>query len=280
MLFYCGIDLHAKESVLCIIDTQDKIHFRDKVPNQINHILEVLDSFTSKPKVALEATLNWYWLVDGLQEAGFEVKLAHPFGLQVIKKAKVKTFVSFNYRRVPAVALAQNMVTSGKLGEIRHVRASYLQDWAGDDVPLTRTNLDREEIDSKGSLPFDPVAEGEAARLVVINTCSATISTPMVERDIDDLVEAIIRMMNGPDDFVGPVNIGNPGEFTFTRSGPTDSALFVNFTVGGDADIDAVADCAAARVLTFRSKTRLSIGRVQSARRRSGPCAGSGTAPR
>lgn len=30
----------------------------------------------------------------------------------------------------------------------------------------------------------------------------------------DDLVEGIIRMMNGPDDFVGPVNIGNPGEFT------------------------------------------------------------------
>jgi transposase len=91
MLFYCGIDLHAKESVLCIIDTQDTIHFRKKVSNQINHILEVLDSFTPKPKVALEATLNWYWLVDGLQEAGFEVKLAHPFGLQVIKKAKVKT---------------------------------------------------------------------------------------------------------------------------------------------------------------------------------------------
>jgi UDP-glucuronate decarboxylase len=30
----------------------------------------------------------------------------------------------------------------------------------------------------------------------------------------DDLVEAIIRMMNAPDDFVGPVNIGNPVEFT------------------------------------------------------------------
>ncbi|MCA9239347.1 MAG: GDP-mannose 4,6-dehydratase, partial [Planctomycetales bacterium] len=30
----------------------------------------------------------------------------------------------------------------------------------------------------------------------------------------DDLVEGIIRMMNGPDEFVGPVNIGNPGEFT------------------------------------------------------------------
>jgi UDP-glucuronate decarboxylase len=31
---------------------------------------------------------------------------------------------------------------------------------------------------------------------------------------VDDLVEAIIRMMNGPDDFPGPVNIGNPDEFT------------------------------------------------------------------
>jgi UDP-glucuronate decarboxylase len=31
---------------------------------------------------------------------------------------------------------------------------------------------------------------------------------------VDDLIEGIIRMMNGPDDFVGPVNLGNPGEFT------------------------------------------------------------------
>jgi len=31
---------------------------------------------------------------------------------------------------------------------------------------------------------------------------------------VDDLIEGLIRMMNGPDDFVGPVNLGNPGEFT------------------------------------------------------------------
>jgi UDP-glucuronate decarboxylase len=34
---------------------------------------------------------------------------------------------------------------------------------------------------------------------------------------VDDLVEGIIRMMNGPDDFVGPVNLGNPGEFTIRQ---------------------------------------------------------------
>ncbi|MGC9455092.1 MAG: Gfo/Idh/MocA family protein [Phycisphaerae bacterium] len=52
------------------------------------------------------------------------------------RKAKGKTFVWFNYRRCPAVALAHKLVTSGKLGHIRHVRAQYLQDWADESVPL------------------------------------------------------------------------------------------------------------------------------------------------
>ncbi|MDR3111217.1 MAG: Gfo/Idh/MocA family oxidoreductase [Planctomycetaceae bacterium] len=51
-------------------------------------------------------------------------------------RAKVPTFVWFCYRRTPAVALAHQMVKSGKLGEIRHIRASYLQDWADDSVPM------------------------------------------------------------------------------------------------------------------------------------------------
>ncbi len=56
--------------------------------------------------------------------------------VEAAKKANVKTFVWFNYRRVPAVGLAQQLVTSGKLGDIRHVRAVYLQDWADESVPL------------------------------------------------------------------------------------------------------------------------------------------------
>ncbi len=55
---------------------------------------------------------------------------------EAAKAAKVKTFVWFNYRRVPAVALAHRLIKEGKLGAIRHVRAAYLQDWAGDHVPL------------------------------------------------------------------------------------------------------------------------------------------------
>lgn len=55
---------------------------------------------------------------------------------EAAKAANLKTFVWFNYRRCPAVALAHQMVKAGKLGEIRHVRAAYLQDWADENVPF------------------------------------------------------------------------------------------------------------------------------------------------
>jgi predicted dehydrogenase len=40
--------------------------------------------------------------------------------------------VGFTYRRVPAVVLARRLVEQGRIGEIRHVRAQYLQDWIAD----------------------------------------------------------------------------------------------------------------------------------------------------
>ena len=48
----------------------------------------------------------------------------------------VQSFVWFNYRRVPAIAFAHQLVKSGRLGRIFHVRASYLQDWGHPDTPL------------------------------------------------------------------------------------------------------------------------------------------------
>ncbi|NQT38109.1 MAG: Gfo/Idh/MocA family oxidoreductase, partial [Planctomycetes bacterium] len=56
--------------------------------------------------------------------------------VEAAKAAGVKTFVWFNYRRCPAVALAYQLVRDGKIGDIRHVRAAYLQDWADESVPL------------------------------------------------------------------------------------------------------------------------------------------------
>jgi predicted dehydrogenase len=51
---------------------------------------------------------------------------------EAVKKAGVVGMVNFNYRRVPAVQLARELITSGRLGRIYHWRAVYLQDWIMD----------------------------------------------------------------------------------------------------------------------------------------------------
>ncbi|MFG0329064.1 MAG: Gfo/Idh/MocA family protein [Phycisphaerales bacterium] len=57
--------------------------------------------------------------------------------LAAAKKAKKsRTFVWYNYRRCPAVALAHQLVKAGRLGRLYHVRAAYLQEWGGPDTPL------------------------------------------------------------------------------------------------------------------------------------------------
>jgi predicted dehydrogenase len=47
-----------------------------------------------------------------------------------------RTFVWYNYRRVPAIAFAHQLVAAGRLGRVYHVRAAYLQGWGGPDAPL------------------------------------------------------------------------------------------------------------------------------------------------
>ncbi len=56
--------------------------------------------------------------------------------VEAAAKAKGKTFVWYNYRRCPAVALAHQLCRQGKLGRIYQIRGSYMQDWAGPDTPL------------------------------------------------------------------------------------------------------------------------------------------------
>jgi len=70
---------------------------------------------------------------------------------QAAARAAVSGVVSmagFNYRRVPALALARDLISAGRLGEIRQVRAAYLQDWLTDaSFPLT-WRLQRERAGS------------------------------------------------------------------------------------------------------------------------------------
>lgn len=83
MSLYAGIDLHANNSVLSIIDSEDRVHFSKRLPNDLQRILAALTPYRDTLEVCIvESTYNWYWLVDGLQAEGYQVKLANTHALQ------------------------------------------------------------------------------------------------------------------------------------------------------------------------------------------------------
>jgi transposase len=88
---YCGIDLHATSMQLCVIDGKLNRLLERSIPNDLPAVLSLLRPFRKRLSILVESTFNWYWLVDGLQDTGYEVHLAHTLGLFRITRAKVKT---------------------------------------------------------------------------------------------------------------------------------------------------------------------------------------------
>jgi predicted dehydrogenase len=72
--------------------------------------------------------------------------------VDAIDKAGVKNTVWYNYRRLPAVTLAKQIIDSGKLGKIFHYRANFLQDWTiNENVPQGGAGTWRLDVDAAGS---------------------------------------------------------------------------------------------------------------------------------
>ncbi len=83
MALYAGIDLHSTNSVLAVVDEDGKRLHRRRYGNDIEVILRALTPIKDDlVSVVVESTFNWYWLVDGLQDAGYHVQLAHPPGIE------------------------------------------------------------------------------------------------------------------------------------------------------------------------------------------------------
>ena len=78
MTTYCGIDLHSNNSVIVVIDEQDRRLVEVRIPNDLVVCLNILEPYRSSLQgVAVESTFNWYWLVDGLMDHGYQVHLVH-----------------------------------------------------------------------------------------------------------------------------------------------------------------------------------------------------------
>jgi len=83
MRLYCGIDLHSNNAYTVVHDEQDRVVYRRRLPTQLELIVGELAPFKEQlVGVAVESTFNWYWLVDGLLDAGYPVRLANPAAMK------------------------------------------------------------------------------------------------------------------------------------------------------------------------------------------------------
>ena len=139
-------------------------------------------------------------------EAGKHVLCEKPLGRdadesydiwQRVAATGVKHLCAFNYRFVPAVRLAREMIEAGELGEIRHFRGRYLQDW-GDDPSLDTWRFDAAAAGS-GALGDLGAHVIDLARFLVgdIATVSALVRTFLPGREVDDAIEAAVGFENG-----------------------------------------------------------------------------------
>ena len=76
---FIGIDLHSNNSVVVVADEDDRVVYQKRLPNDLAAIAAALVPHRDETVgVVIESTYNWYWLVDGLMDAGYRVHLAHP----------------------------------------------------------------------------------------------------------------------------------------------------------------------------------------------------------
>src|SRR5437773_9712571 len=83
MPLYGGIDLHANNSVVVLLNEQDQRIYHKRLPNDLATIVEQLAPHDADIEgLVVESTYNWYWLVDGFMDAGYRLHLANPTAIQ------------------------------------------------------------------------------------------------------------------------------------------------------------------------------------------------------
>src|SRR5213075_868020 len=101
MSVYVGIDVHRKRSQVAVIDQDGQVLANRNVNNGVTPILSVIGGLPSGTPAAFEAAYGWGWLVQLLEDYGFEPHLVHPLQCKAIASARLKN------DKVDAAILAQ-----------------------------------------------------------------------------------------------------------------------------------------------------------------------------
>lgn len=118
-----GIDLHRKRTVIVHKDRADgTVLDQARIANDPERLVAEAAKAGPGAPVVLEATYGWYWAVDALREAGFEVHLAHPSGCASFRNRRVKN--DFNDAGELADLLRMNRLPEGWIAppEVRELR--------------------------------------------------------------------------------------------------------------------------------------------------------------
>jgi predicted dehydrogenase len=130
----------------------------------------------------------------------------------------VRAMVGFTYRRVPAIALARRLVEQGRLGDIRHVRAQYLQDWLSDPRSPMTWRLDKDKAGSGalgdiGAHIIDLTQHITGDSIVAVN---GMLDTFVHERPRTDGTTGMVTVDDGAS-FLARFGQGATGVFEATR---------------------------------------------------------------
>ncbi len=90
MSVYVGIDVHRKRSQVAVVDEAGRVLANRKVVNGVETILSVIGQYATHTPVAFEAAFGWGWLVEMLDDYGFEPHLVHPSRCKAIASARLK----------------------------------------------------------------------------------------------------------------------------------------------------------------------------------------------
>jgi predicted dehydrogenase len=156
---------------------------------------------------------------------------------KAVEQAGVLNTVWYNYRRVPAVTLAKQLVAAGKLGKIFHYRANFLQDWTiSPDLPQGGTGLWRLDVKAAGSgVTGDllahcidtaiwingPITSVSAMTETFIKERKHTLTGKVEKVGIDDACAFLARFANGALAIFESTRYarGHKAEYTFEING-------------------------------------------------------------
>jgi len=121
----------------------------------------------------------------------------------------------FSYRRTPALALAKELIADGRVGQIRHVRAQYLQDWLSDpDAPHTwRMDRDRAGSGALGDIGAHSIDTAQWLADQSVEAVSAVMRTFVTSRPRRGAVEGLGGVAADPTDRL-PVTVDDAAAFT------------------------------------------------------------------